>query len=441
MFKNPLIVRAVVIFLLGLFFMLPLALISGVVAERHHTYAAAKSSVAASWTGPQQITGPLLLVEFETAWTEQKWNRESKRYEVIEQRAQRRRLIMPDLLTMQAELDTSYRKLGIFDVPVFVIKLRMNGTFSTAVLAGLPQDERHFDKVLDVSFVVGVSDQRGIAQTGELDFDGNNYVYAAGTRSSGLGAGIHAVLPQPLEGDQWTFAADFELRGSQSVGLTPLAGAAALSVTSNWQHPGFSGRFLPYPWQGSDAGFSAEWALSALATNASERLRHCSAGECDMFHRPEVSIKLVEPLDLYASVTRAVKYGLLFILTTFVACFLVETITGRKLHPFHYVLVGFAQALFFLLIVSLAEHIAFGAAYALATLGCSGLIAVYLSSVLSSKRLGLVFGAGVAGVLAMLYAILKSEDHALLMGSLMLFAMLALVMMLTRRVDWYRVKP
>ena len=39
----------------------------------------------------------------------------------------------------------------------------------------------------------------------------------------------------------------------------------------------------------------------------------------------------------------------------------------------------------------------------------------------------------------MLYAILRSEDNALLMGSLLLFSVLALVMLITRKLDWYAV--
>jgi len=38
-----------------------------------------------------------------------------------------------------------------------------------------------------------------------------------------------------------------------------------------------------------------------------------------------------------------------------------------------------------------------------------------------------------------LYAALKSEDYALLIGSLGLFVILAGVMLLTRRIDWYGV--
>ena len=109
-----------------------------------------------------------------------------------------------------------------------------------------------------------------------------------------------------------------------------------------------------------------------------------------------------------------------------------------RIHPIQYGFVGFAQALFFLLLLSLSEHLPFGVSYAVATLATTGLLTYYLSAVLRSFRRGLGFGALLTALYAALYGLLQSEDNALVAGSLLLFVLLTAVMVLTRKLDWYK---
>jgi inner membrane protein len=151
-----------------------------------------------------------------------------------------------------------------------------------------------------------------------------------------------------------------------------------------------------------------------------------------------VSVSLVEPVNVYAQVDRATKYGLLFVLLTFVAFFMFEFLRQLRIHPIQYGLVGLAVAIFFLLLLALSERIPFAAAYLLAATACVTLIGYYLGHVLG----GWLRGAGFAGLLATLYAalygLLISEDNALVLGAGLLFLILAAIMVMTRRVDWYR---
>ena len=143
-------------------------------------------------------------------------------------------------------------------------------------------------------------------------------------------------------------------------------------------------------------------------------------------------------MNIYLQAERAVKYGVLFVALTFAAFFLIEILKGVAVHPLQYGLVGLALATFFLLIVSLSEHLAFGQAYLAASLACVGLMTFYISHVLKSRARGLGFGALFGLLYLALYGLLLSEDNALVLGSLLLFAALATVMVLTRKVDWYR---
>jgi inner membrane protein len=136
-------------------------------------------------------------------------------------------------------------------------------------------------------------------------------------------------------------------------------------------------------------------------------------------------------------VERAVKYGFLFIGLTFLAFFLFEILKRLAIHPVQYALVGFALAVFFLLLISLSEHLGFAAAYAIAAASCVALIGYYVGHVLKSARRGVLFGVALSALYGLLYVLLRMEDHALLMGSLLVFASVASAMVATRRVDWY----
>ena len=150
-----------------------------------------------------------------------------------------------------------------------------------------------------------------------------------------------------------------------------------------------------------------------------------------------IAVSFIEPVGVYQSLERASKYGFLFLGLTFAAFVLIELLRRLAIHPVQYTLVGLALAMFFLLLVALSEHIAFGAAYGVATAACVGVITIYLARVLRSAVLGIAFGAALAGLYGMLYALLKAEDYSLLGGATLLFALLAAVMVGTRRVDWY----
>jgi hypothetical protein len=91
---------------------------------------------------------------------------------------------------------------------------------------------------------------------------------------------------------------------------------------------------------------------------------------------------------------------------------------------------------FFLLLLSLSEHVRFALAYLCASAACTGLLTFYGSFVLrgfgragARRGVGLLYGA--------LYALLQMEQAALVLGSVLLFAVLAAVMIATRRIDWY----
>lgn len=180
-------------------------------------------------------------------------------------------------------------------------------------------------------------------------------------------------------------------------------------------------------------GFHAVWDISSLATAAQNQIASQIPANID-----SIEVRLLNPIDPYKLSDRAVKYGILFVFLTFGGFFLFEIVKQLHIHPVQYLLVGFGLALFFLLLISLSEHIAFAAAYLIASIACIGLLTYYLCFVLRSVIYGVWFGSMLAALYAAIYGLLISEDNALMFGSLLLFALLAAIMISTRKVDWYR---
>jgi inner membrane protein len=229
-----------------------------------------------------------------------------------------------------------------------------------------------------------------------------------------------------------------ELAGAEALAIAPLGRDNTVAMRADWPHPSFQGVYLPAKHALGADGFSATWQVSRYAAQGGERLAACERGRaCAALLAQELGVSFIEPAGIYLRLERASKYGFLFIGLTFAAFILFELFRRLPIHPVQYTLVGLALAMFFLLLTALSEHIDFAAAYGAATLACVGLISVYLVRVLKSARLGLAFGAALSALYAMLYALLRAEDYSLLGGALLLFSLLAVAMLATRKVDWY----
>ena len=187
-------------------------------------------------------------------------------------------------------------------------------------------------------------------------------------------------------------------------------------------------------------GFKAQWESSWFANNLNDRFQQAafSDGKSGLSALPAFSTGLVQPVDQYQQNERSVKYAVLFIGLTFLSFFLLETLRSLRVHPIQYVLVGMALVMFFLVLLALSEHLGFGPAYLLAAAACVGQIGFYVSHILGGWKRGLGFAGLLSLLYAVLYGLLQSEDNALLLGSLLLFAALTAIMTLTRRLDWYR---
>lgn len=451
-----LISKLLFVFVMTIVIMIPLMLIRGTISERQFYRTQAIDNIARSSAGAQAFSGPVLVVPYvETIEVEEKNDKGEVVRKVKRDGATGRWTFFPERLDLQGRLAPNTRRLGLHEVRVYELQALARAGFD----ARIPVDE---DPALPrrigrpwLSY--GVADVRGIAGTPQLRVDGRDAALAEGFGSR-EGGGVHVRLPAPAAGARLKLDTrlDIRLAGTESLALVPLARSNVFKLDSAWPHPRFGGDFLPRQPQVSSKGFHAQWEVSSLASNAQAQFlagRTLPAMEAARGHGggddggnaafdtsgiDAVAIALVDPVNVYSQADRASKYGLLFVVLTFVGFFMFELIKQLPIHPVQYGLVGLSLAIFFLLLVSLSEHIAFHWAYLVASIACIGLLGFYLSAVLRSVVRGLGFAVMLATLYAALYGLLVSEDNALVLGSGLLFVILAAIMVVTRKVDWYR---
>jgi inner membrane protein len=452
--KYPFLAKVGALALVGVMLLFTLGRIEGLVFERKARGEEAVRGVEHSHAAAQGVVGPFLERACSEAWdvvttsgTERTLHTETREFTLRQ---------VPTRLAVDGRTRADPLWRGLFKVNAYGAHFTATADFAS--LAPLQPRAEHAGGHLQCAapvVVMALSDVRGV-RAASLAADGHALAVEPGTPNPAYPHGLHASLPVGQDASTpLSLRLELDLVGTGQLAWVPAAEATRLTLASDWPHPSFGGQFSPTQREVRADGFSATWTLSSLATTApldiDKGLGLClpvsltsdgSPGGDDGGAKPDkcldlMAVGFIDPVNPYVLSDRAIKYDLLFIALTFVAVGLVEVLAGRRVHPVQYLLVGLALSLFFLLLLSLSEHMVFERAYAIAAAACAGLLGFYASSMLGRALAGLLFGLGVAALHGLLYALLQMEQNALVIGSVMLFVALAVVMLLTRRVDWY----
>ena len=437
MVKQILTHKVVMLLLLCLLLMIPVHSIMELNRERQAYRSQAIHSIMASSSGPQRLIGPVLVQPYTRTVTIEQ---DGKRFVRTEQVY---RYLLPEQLEVRASMEVTPHKLGIYQAQVYQTRLSLTGTLPTelddkALVGGgqgttegaglnLTPGNPYLSLVL--------SDARGINSIPELQLGEARIPFAPGALLGDGMAGIHAPLAA-LPAENGRFHIELDLQGMNALEVVPLGQDSKFSLSGNWPHPNFIGDFLPGKRTLSEQGVEASWQTSWFATDMESRFNRLMGGTGGKL--PSFNVSLVQPVDHYQLNERAAKYALLFIGLTFLSFFMFELLKGLRVHPIQYALVGMGLVVFYLVLLALTEHIGFGWAYLVASLASVALNGFYLSHVLGGTRQGMGFAALLGLVYAILFGLLQAEEIALLLGALLLFAVLALIMLLTRKLDWYQ---
>jgi inner membrane protein len=433
-FRDSVAVKIAVIGGLILMLLIPLGMVSSLVAERQSRQKDATKEVAESWGRPQTLAGPVLTVPYLVHL------KNEKGLEISTQTYWVR--FLPETLKIEGNVESERRNRGIFEVAVYRTGLHWTGTFQRPSFESWRVDPKD---VLwrDAYLSIGVPDMRGITSGIGLTWGNRSLQLSPGGAEdelwhSGLMVGI-PDLAAGKPGDAYTFAFDLTVNGSEELSFLPLAKETTVALKSNWPSPSFNGEFLPAKRTVRGTGFEALWNVSWFGRSYPQQWRTDEAKEkapASALIASAFGVQLFQPVDAYQKTERSTKYAALFLVLTFLTFFLYEQFNPFSLHPVQYLLVGFALCLFYLLLLSISEHAPFGFAYLAAAAATVLLIGGYSAAILHGALRALLMTFVLGTLYGYLYVLLQLEDYALLLGSAGLFLILALVMYLTRRIDW-----
>ncbi|MEE9303831.1 MAG: cell envelope integrity protein CreD [Thiotrichaceae bacterium] len=438
--------RTIMIAILSLLMLIPLSLVDQTIKERSSRYYNVLSDIASSWGKQQTLIGPLLVVPYVehvvtvNTITDKSGDSKTISKDVFTEKTL---LILPQELDINADLKEEYRKRGIYNSLVYAAETTLHGHFNIEQL--IDSCNRNCSIKWDKAWIsIGLSDTKAITETSRMNWDGSSIAIHPGTKLTHLiNNGFHAPLlglnPQtPLP----TFKIRIAMNGSKGIRFAPLGVVSKANITSSWPHPSFQGEVLPKEKKITAEGFTARWQIPNLARNypqywqiddnPSMRSKHSARYDLTQF---TTGVDLFEPVTLYSKISRSTKYGILLIALTYITFLIFELTVKAKPHFVQYVLVGLALSLFYLLLVSLAEHIRFLYAYLVASGVTILLITLYSMAILKKKLRAMWIGVLLIGLYAVLYTLLHLEDYALLAGSALLLVVISTLMFVTRRIE------
>ncbi|MEH6608565.1 MAG: cell envelope integrity protein CreD [Halioglobus sp.] len=437
--QTQLAIKVGVIFGIALLILIPISMVKSKVYERQLYLEQAKAAVTRSWTGPQLVMTPVIVIPY----TQHAVPMKSGFYTDAKGLSEKRnKFLMPARSEIEGVVENRNLHKGIYDIPVYVSRLNLSASFNGERLKNelsRLKETSGVDEVQTPYILLHISDVRGIDSEPLLSVNGEQLTLESGSRLLNLPGGLHSELrsfhtvDKPLE-----LSISLVLRGLESLAFVPLGDYAALSIQSNWPHPEFVGASLPRERSISAEGFNAQWLTTKYANRTQGVFASCAIdGQCDSLLGSSSGVRFIEPVDIYLQSERSIKYAMLFIGLSFISFFVFENIKRVQIHPIQYTFVGLAIAIFYLLLISLAEHLAFATAYTIAVACCVGLLLFYVRYVFNSLASSLLFSTLTAGLYGLLYVIIQAEDFALLLGSVLVFTVLAAVMFITRDMDWY----
>ncbi|HKP32899.1 MAG TPA: cell envelope integrity protein CreD [Chitinophagaceae bacterium] len=422
--KNKMIFKGLLIAFLVLLLLIPTVFIMSLVDERQSRQLEAIAEISSKWAGPQTSSGPVISIPYMR--------------QTIDEKAQVINLkeyayFLPETLDITCSVVPEKRYRGIYQVTVYTSDIQMSGKFSKF---DFEQFKIPAGTILwnEAAIYYELSDVRGLKEQVVFNWGNQAIELTPGKFSNEQ---FKIALSGPLtfndsSNNGGSFTMNVKTKGSENLSFVPLGKTTKVNVHSNWPNPSFTGNYLPDSRTIKDSGFDATWQILSLNRSYPQQW----VNKTYELNNSQFGVNLMVPVDAYQKSMRSVKYAILCIVLTFTAFFLIELIYLKSLHPFQYVLVGFALVIFYTLLLSISEYTGFNIAYLIASVSTIALITWYISVVLKDPKTT----ASIAALLALMYGfifiLIQSQDYALLMGSIGLFVTIGLVMYFSRKIKW-----
>lgn len=437
--------KIIIIVVLGLLLLIPMTFINSVVKDRIRYQNEAISSIIEPVGDSANIQGVVIAIPYLEKFIDSDTKEIGYTRKYI--------FYMPNEYNVTGDVEVTSLSRGIFKAPIFNSKLNITGRFDKYNAEIYNLDENNTIILYDDAMIIlGIGNKKNLMKLPNILINQNEELkYYEKNINIDLNMFNNKFL-YTISRDSILNGFDFnitmDIQGGNSLIITPLASENTFKISSKWKDPSFTGGFLPTKREVNNNGFNAEWNIASFNTSFtkywtsdenSNRLNNIDNNQYYTSNQESnnVLISFLLLNDNYQKTSRSVKYAILFIFIPFFVLFLCEVLSKRRIHPVQYILIGIANAIFYLLLLAISEHINFNISYFLSALMVTALTSIYIGYIIKSPRYTISMAIVESLIYIFLFGILQLTDYALLMGTLGLFAVIALAMYFTRNVDWY----
>ena len=453
---SPVTKKIIFLFVLTILLLIPLKLIGNLINDRGSLYNQTIINIGNEWGKSQKIIAPVITISYKDTGINNKDSvsnaGNTKAVAVVP--VERKFAILPEELNATIEMKDEVRQRGIYNATVYNANVKLKGYFSTK---DFPEDKKVLGCVS-----IGLTDTKALIKInkfkiGDMDLEAMSGTMAAPLITNGISGQLGPEHNNTMNKEKIPFEIDIDFRGSRDISILPLGKKNHFEIKSNWKSPSFSG-VLPTERTIDDNGFSAVWEVSNLIRNYPQIIDVNNDQFSDFYQdgvvyneydettysdnsddgNTIVKVALFDSVTSYTQIYRACNYGILFIGMSLVVVFIFEIVSKKAAHYVQYGVVGFSLVIFYLLLLSLSEHIGFEWSYLISSLAIVIPNSLYITSMTSSKKFGIGMFIFLSGIYAILFSILRMEQYALLTGSLLILTVLYAVMYLTKKADIFQ---
>lgn len=419
---DMLIVKIVVVAVLVVLMLLPITMIKSLIEEREQNQQAAQEDITSKWGGVQQVTGPVLVLPYQSSIDKDGNPIIGYSY------------YLPDNFDVDGNVNVEERSRTLFHTLVYQSDMKISGKFSLPDYAKLNIKEEQV-RWQDAFVLIGIPYLQGVRNKIEFNVNGKTLLVQPGVKKNALvDSGITVAMPVDPSVLSYEFSFNLDLNGSGGLYFTPIGKENRIHLKSPWSTVAFNGDFLPVDRVINNEGFDANWNIFDYNRNYVQMW----TGTNDIIKTSSLGVDLRYSVDKYQMTMRSVKYAIMFIVLTFVVFFLVELLSKKRIHPVQYLLVSCALVLFYTLLLAISEHLSFGLSYLISGAATTLLITAYSTTMFRNVKQTAIMGLFLTVLYIYLYIILQQENMALLFGAVGLFVALAIVMYVLRKVNWYK---
>lgn len=453
---SPITKKIIFLFVFTILLWIPLILIGNLINDRGKLYKQTITNIGNEWGKSQKIIAPVITISYTDTSINNKdsVSNASNTKAVAVVPVERKFAILPEELNATIEMKDEVRQRGIYNATVYNANVKLKGYFSAKIL----KEDR---KVLGC-ISIGLTDTKALIKInkfkiGDMDLEAMSGTMAAPLITNGISGQLGPEHNNTMNKEKIPFEIDIDFRGSRDISILPLGKKNHFEIKSNWKSPSFSG-VLPTERTIDDNGFSAVWEVSNLIRNYPQIIDINNDQFSDFYQdgvvyneyddettysdnndeNTIVKVALFDSVTSYTQIYRACNYGILFIGMSLVVVFIFEIVSKKAAHYVQYGVVGFSLVIFYLLLLSLSEHIGFEWSYLVSSLAIVIPNSLYITSMTSSKKFGIGMFIFLSGIYAILFSILRMEQYALLTGSLLILVVLYAVMYLTKKADVFQ---